>query len=125
MSKINLIAPINRLSYGYVSQNIIKALITHNVEVSLQAIGPVEPDTDCGYDKYIEKCSQTPFPNTPTLAIWHQFDLKRFAAQKPFIGFPIFELDTLNTLEIDQINSCDHIIVCSSWAKDVIAKYSA
>ena len=36
-----------------------------------------------------------------------------------FIGFPIFELDAFSDLEKHHLSSCDHLFVCSEWAKQV------
>ena len=56
--------------------------------------------------------------------MWHEHSLAERPPCNKFIGFPIFELDTLNKRAISHINSCDHIFVASHWASDIIKKHS-
>lgn len=126
IKSINLSAPINRTSYGYVSQAILKNLLNKGIEVHLIPIGPIDPDISCGYDSYLDKCKTELISDAPHLIIFHQFLLSKYLIPNHInVGFPIFELDTFTNDEVQNINSCDSLIVCSNWAKGVIANHSA
>lgn len=70
----------------------------------------------------IEKIKNNhPFnPNIPSVRLYHQFSLAESIGRGRRIGWPIFELDTFNNIEMNHLNSVDHIIVCSEWAKGVL-----
>jgi glycosyltransferase involved in cell wall biosynthesis len=58
--------------------------------------------------------------SAPCLKIWHQHDLAHFIGNGEHIGFPIFELDKFTKRELSHLNSCDRLIVCSDWAKNIL-----
>ena len=123
LKSVNLIAPINTVSYGIVSLNILKKL-SELVDVALWPIS--QPQVTCQEDwgvvsVAIEK-ARFYDPSAPCIRIWHQFDLAQFVGRGPHVGFPIFELDSFNKQEKHQLKSLDRIIVCSNWAKEVIAQ---
>ena len=118
--KINLQAPINQLGYGVAGLNILKAL-QNKAEVSLFPIG--QPQVTNQQDatavrKGIEVAS-TFDSNAPCIKIWHQNQMAERIGSGKFIGFPIFELDTFNSMEKHHLSSCEHLFVCSEWAKQV------
>jgi len=118
--KINLQAPINQLGYGVAGLNILKAL-QDKAEVSLFPIG--QPQVTSKEDatavrKGIEVAS-TFDPNAPCVKIWHQNQMAERIGSGKFIGFPIFELDVFNSQEKHHLSSCEHLFVCSEWAKKV------
>ena len=120
--KLNLQAPINQLGYGVAGLNILKALYEEEVEVSLFPIG--QPQVTNEEDAYAVRrgmrLAQTFDPQAPCVKIWHQNQMAERIGSGKFIGFPIFELDTFNDLEKHHLRSCDKLMVCSQWAKDVV-----
>lgn len=120
--KINLIAPINKLSYGYVSSNILKELLKAGHEVSLFPIGKI--DSDERYFESVNKAlnfSKTFDINSPSIIIWHHFGLKQFKRFKgPHIGFPIFENDRFSKEDIENFNSMDMVLLTCDWYKNII-----
>ncbi len=128
--KINLICPINKLSYGYVSINILKELMKEH-EVSLFNLNQLQDDDVEDYDKMIihkaldnRKNADT---DAPTLIVWHHFDLinkKPKGWNGKFIAFPIFETSSFHPEEVKHIESVDGIIVTSEWYKKVIENHS-
>ena len=121
--QINLTAPINTLSYGYASLNILKEL-SKSHQVSLFPIphkGAIEVTTQEDLKVVQQALNNSQFynKNAPSIRLWHQFDLAQHAGT-PRIGFPIFELDKFNKLEFHHLSSQDKIFVCSEWAKKVI-----
>lgn len=126
MKSINITAPVCATSYGYVAQNLIKSLIKAGTKVSLRPIGNVQPDEECNYGEYISKCQSDMIEDALHIILWHQFDLKKYCIKgKVNVGFPIFELDQFNEREVENINECDQLIVCSGWAKSILEKYTS
>lgn len=118
--KINVIGGINRLSYGYVTQNIVKSLLKFGHELNLTSIGPCEPDEI--YAPYIERCG-TELDDNPTLIIWHHHGLKQFVRPNVLnIGFPIFEVNAFSQEEIEQLNSVDMLFTTCEWYKNILEK---
>ena len=119
--RINLQAPINQLGYGVAGLNILKALHKEGVEVSFFPLG--QPQVTNEDDAYAVRrgmrLAQTFDPNAPCIKIWHQNQMAERIGSGKFIGFPIFELDTFNSQEKHHLSSCEHLFVCSEWAKKV------
>ena len=121
MKKIlNIHAPINSTSYGYVSCNIIKELSLIGYDLRHIPISHSIPDKH--FLPYIEDTLKR-FDydyNAPSLKIWHQHGLNSFCGTGTRIGMPIFELEQFNEVELHSLNNPDKIFVCSNWAKAVI-----
>lgn len=122
MSKnLILVTPINKLSYGYVGQNILRTLVEKNIRVSLVPIGPIEPEeaNTSLVKECMENCKGLP-KDTPALIIFHQNMLcqyKKFAGKH--YGFPIFELNQLTEEDRNHMNSMDGLFVTSKYFKQV------
>ena len=118
---INLMTPINQLGYGVAGLNILKALqVEHNV--ALHMIGQPQVTNQADADAVTKgiETSKMFDPQAPCIKIWHQNQMAERVGSGKFIGFPIFELDTFNDLEKHHLSSCDELMVCSEWAKDVV-----
>ena len=118
--RINLQAPINQLGYGVAGLNILKAL-QNEAEVSLFPIGQpqVTNQEDANAVRKGIEVATTFDPNAPCIKIWHQNQMAERIGSGKFIGFPIFELDVFNSQEKHHLSSCEHLFVCSEWAKNV------
>jgi glycosyltransferase involved in cell wall biosynthesis len=118
---LNLIAPINQLGYGVAGINTLKALQQEGVNVSFFPIGQPQVVTqeDAQAVKRGMESAKLFDSNAPCIRMWHQHDMAQFVGNGKHIGFPIFELDTFNDLEKHHLNSCDELMVCSQWAKNV------
>ena len=118
--RINLQAPINQLGYGVAGLNILKAL-QNEAEVSLFPIGQpqVTNQEDANAVRKGIEVATTFDPNAPCIKIWHQNQMAERIGSGKFIGFPIFELDVFNSQEKHHLSSCEHLFVCSEWAKKV------
>ncbi len=118
--RVNLYGPINTLGYGYACLNVLKELVRH-YEISLFLIG--QPQLTTIEDKdLVQHCisNQANFDYmAPCLKIWHQFDMALNAGKGIFFGWPIFELDSFKSNERNHLQSCDRLIVCSDWAKNI------
>jgi len=119
--RLNLQAPINQLGYGVAGVNILKALQAQDVEVSFFPIGQPQVTSQADADAVRKgmQVAQTFDPQAPCIKIWHQNQMAERIGSGKFIGFPIFELDTFSDLEKHHLNSCDELMVCSQWAKNV------
>lgn len=120
--RLNLQAPINQLGYGVAGINILKALQAEDVEVSFFPIGQPQVTNQADADAVRKgmATAQTFDPTAPCVKIWHQNQMAERIGSGKFIGFPIFELDTFNELEKHHLQSCNELMVCSKWAKDVV-----
>ena len=119
---LNLMAPINQLGYGVAGLNILKALQSQGLNVSFFPIGQPQVVTqeDAEAVKRGMEAAKLFDVNAPCVRMWHQHDMSQFVGRGRHIGFPIFELDTFNDLEKHHLQSCDELMVCSKWAKDVV-----
>lgn len=125
MNNINLLAPINTLSYGVVSTNVLKALAAQGMTVSLFPIGNIELDPlrvskEVAVVEKAILASQTYDATAPSLRIYHQFALAEHVGHGEHIGWPIFELNKFTDREKTHLKNQERLIVCSQWAKDVV-----
>lgn len=122
--EINLMAPINDLSYGLVGLNILCELVKNNHEVSLFPIPSVQHiQAEPKYHDIIKKCLKNAelFSYTsPSIRLWHQNQMAESVGSGARFGFPIFELDRFSEVELNHLHSLDRILVCSEWAKKII-----
>lgn len=120
--QIHIQAPLCKTGYGVASRNIIHALHDLGHQILLTAIGSIDVDSQDESEFLHQLIMDTMYipPNIPGIKIWHQFDLKDHFGTGKYIGFPIFELNTFNEVEVDSLNSCDELFVTSAWGKRVI-----
>jgi len=117
---LNINAPINTTSYGYVSCNIIKELKNFGVDIRHIPIGQNSPDISI-LPEIQDVLSRWDYDHhSPCLKVWHQHDLNAFYGDGLRIGMPIFELEKFNKRELHSLQNPDKLFVCSKWAKDVI-----
>jgi len=117
---LNLMTPINQLGYGVAGLNILKALQTE-ANVALHTIGQPQVTSQADADAVTKGLESAKFfdPDAPCVKIWHQNQMAEFAGRGGHIGFPIFELDKFDEVELHHLKSCDKIFVCSEWARGV------
>ena len=119
--KLNINAPINTTSYGYVSSYFMSHLKKLGWDIRHLGIGPNSPDDVTA--ELLRGISNEFHYDAPCLKIWHQNQLCGFTGS-PKIGFPIFELEDFSKEELHSLNYPDLLFVCSNWAKDVLSKYN-
>ena len=118
---MHLMTPLGVTGYGYVGLNILQTL-SENHNVGLTPIGPAQPDLKEQLDiisNAMESTHLIPY-DSPTLKIWHQFDLLTRPGKGKYFALPFFEVDTFNDKEKFHLNFVDEIIVSCSWAKKVV-----
>lgn len=118
----NFVAPINETSYGLVATNIITELVKKKEKFGLFPINPENMTAASQLVNYIqEKFRDNNFyPLSPSVRLYHQFDMAMMPGKGTKIGFPIFELDTFNEVEKLHLSWLDKIFVCSKWAEEII-----
>jgi len=123
-ARLNMNCPINRTSYGYVSSYFMSNLLLVGHDIRHAPIGRNDPDPEM-VESILPAISRNDyFYDAPCLKIWHQNDLGAFYGKGPRVGFPIFELESFNEVELHSLGNPDHLIVCSQWAKEVIKSTS-
>jgi glycosyltransferase involved in cell wall biosynthesis len=120
---LNLIGPINKMSYGIVTRNLVKALVD-KYHISLFPVNQTISDSDFEESELnnlraVLDNSKFFDVKAPCVRIWHQFDMAQFVGKGKHIGWPIFELDVFKDQERHHLSSVDEIFVCSQWAKNI------
>lgn len=124
--KLNLIAPFNTVSYGYVACYLFQELVKLGVDLRADCIPDkrqfsAEPKFQ-NIQAYTDNFSSTFHHDAPCLKIWHQHDLRGFVGHGKKIGFPIFELNTFTPEERHNLEYPDELLVCSEWAKTTVLR---
>ena len=121
MSNLSVLCPINKLGYGRVGLNIVNELMNMDVNISLFPLGQI--DCESRYIENIKKSIENAkyFDHlSPSLKIWHPWDLAQNVSTTNRINFPIFESDRFSSVEEHHLSSSDNIFVASKWAKNII-----
>ena len=120
--KINYSAPLCTTGYGISGFNILKELVKL-AEVTVFPIGSVEPAMGPLIQPYWYGSNQTKSGHSPSVRIYHQYDVHPRVGAGIHYGFPIFELDTFSQLELSSMNLCDELIVTSEWARSIVQSH--
>ena len=123
MKSINVNCPINSTGYGVTSLNILKALASKDINISLFPIShnvELNSEEDKNIIKKLLDNANSFNYTAPCLKIWHQYDLASRIGNGHYYSFPFFEIDTLTKREVHHLNYCDYIFVASSWAKQIL-----
>ncbi len=110
------------LGYGHASFNILKSLSKLGIQISLFPIGGnIQLTTNDHQLVQTWVNNQDTFnPNSPSLTIWHENNLAERIGQGSNYALSFFELDTLSQRRRTHLNSVNHIIAPSGWAKSVM-----
>lgn len=120
MNKLNLIAPFNTMSYGYVGCFLFEEL-NKIMDVRPNCISQFSAESRFEYIKPKTDLFKKDFHHdAPSLKVWHQFDMTGFTGKGSTVGFPIFELNRFNKTEKHNLEYPDYLMVCSEWAKRVV-----
>lgn len=119
--RINFNGPANPTGYGVASFNILKAMATKH-DISFFPKGQPTVYTQSDHDLLVRLINNqlTYDPYSPTIKIWHQFDLIEHIGRGAYFAYPFFELNTLSALEKIHLNTPDIICVSSNWAKEIL-----
>src|SRR5262249_42982800 len=118
---INLSTPINRLGYGVVGLNLLKALSRHH-EVALWPIGKVEASVA---DRAVFEAARARTgrfdPGAPSVRTYHPWDLAQHVGKGKHCGLPIFELTHFSPEELHHLKAQDLVLTPSRWGAGVLA----
>lgn len=114
---INLMCPVNTLSYGLASLKILEQLTSP----ALFPISRIEAEEK--YSSVIRAAlDRAPLYDilAPSLRIFHEFSLAESVGRGLRVGFSFFEVNKFNDIQKHHVNSVDHMFVSSQWAKNII-----
>lgn len=126
--QLNLITPVNKLSYGYVGVNLLKAITKLGVKVSLFPINRDSIEFEKHHQNYVIEAirnAEGHNKKAPTLIVWHHHGLAKYRQfNGKHFGFPIFETDVFNDDEIINLESMNGLFVTCQWYKDIIENFT-
>jgi glycosyltransferase involved in cell wall biosynthesis len=116
--KINYSAPINSLSYGLVGLNVFLQLRKAGIDIAWLPIGGVEAPPE-HHPALMEAINEDFDWSSPSLRLFHEFDLAQHIGNGRTYGWPIFEITNFTGQRLRHMKVQENIIVCSEWAKQV------
>jgi len=120
--RLNLLTPMNSTGYGVAGINLSRNLLLRNRIGILTNLGPIEhtADDEKVMATLVKAMMNPPVVNLslPALKFTHQHQLFSMPTRSTRIGWTVFEVE-LTEFEVMNMNSCDLIIVCSSWAREL------
>lgn len=129
--KLLVNAPINALSFGNVSINILRELYKKNFEIVFFPIGEkAEIDAydkiDSGFVKFLQESTNNRFEkidkNIPSLKLWHIFGSEsRYTKNQSLFTF--HEVSEVTKIEKNLLGLQDNIFVSSNYTKSVFERY--
>lgn len=130
MPKLTLQLPINNLSFGFCSYNILKKLYRREIKVNLFAGGDINLEaydkTEEGFFNYIKECSsrmEKDFSrNDKGFRLWHIRGAESNILRENNL-FTFHELDALTETEVNILNNQNKIFVSSKETKQTFEKY--
>ncbi len=130
--KLIVHCPLNSLSLGQVSYNILRELYKRKVQVVLFPksdavdLGAYRPDPP--FSQWLERAVQSRFTKldrkVPTLMLWH-INESQFKASDRQVLFSFHETDAPTEHELNLVNQQDHTFFSSSWTVDKFQTYGA
>ncbi len=120
---LNLITSLDQIGYGYVGRFLTKELIAAGVNVAIFRLSYAAPLSDDPADPIrigVENTGKYD-AQAPSVRIAPASMQAEHVGRGKRIGFPIFELDAFDANEIHHLNQLDAIVVCSAWAKGIVA----
>ena len=125
MNKIIYKAPLNSLSFGNVSFNLLKEMYKRKMEVSMFPIGNVDVSSygeqDENFKKWLQDCISNRFKNldkeTTTLQLWHLNGSEQRISSKQIL-YSFYELDNPTHAERSLSKLQDKTVFSSTYASN-------
>src|ERR1700723_3064542 len=108
--KLNFTSPINNFSYGLVGLNILLELVKQGVEVAWWPIGQSQAAPE--HHEILKQCvvnTQSYSKDSPSLRIFHEFDLAQHVGTKEHVSWPIFEVNKFNAIRRNHLSNQDKL----------------
>ena len=125
--KLLINAPINALSFGNVSVNILRELYKRQIDLTFFPIGDkaeleAYDKIDRDFIKYLQSCTNDRFnkinKNLPSLKLWHIFGSEtRYTKNQSLFTF--HEVSEVTSIEKNLLNLQDRIFVSSNYTKSI------
>ena len=130
MTKINIFAPVNNLSFGNVTYNFLKELYNRDAHITFFPIG--DSINFSAFDKasedfksWVNDRAQNRFTdvdkNIPTLKMWHILQGEQRITPRQYL-YTFYELDSPTSVEKNLVNLQDHTFFSSSHANSCFKK---
>ena len=118
MKKITVTAPINNLSYGIVSRNVIKNLS----KKALVGLKPIQMDVyyQEEFKEFVDNYYLSFGMNDPSLIIFHENLIMDHQGKGPRIAFPFFEKNQFDFVTKFNIKNQDLVLTASKWGENII-----
>jgi len=120
--RLSVLSPWNSTGYGVSGVNISRNLLLRDRVSILMHEGPIEQTADDPkVMNTLTRAMMNPVEvdlDLPALKFSHQHKLFSMPTRGCRIGWTVFEVE-LTEFEVLNMNSCDVIIVCSEWAKEL------
>jgi hypothetical protein len=134
MNKLIFKGPLNSLSFGNVSYNILRELYKRNIAVSLFPVGDqvnLEAYTDsqqnkcADFHKWIQSCAENRFltshRDTPSLQLWHLNGSEHSVGNQSNL-FTFYELDSPTPTELGITRLHNKCIFSSTYSRDLFTR---
>lgn len=125
--KLLINAPINALSFGNVSVNILRELYKRQIDLTFFPIGDkaeleAYDKIDRDFIKYLQSCTNDRFnkinKNLPSLKLWHIFGSEtRYTKNQSLFTF--HEVSEVTSIEKNLLNLQDRVFVSSNYTKSI------
>jgi hypothetical protein len=131
ITKLNLSIPLNALSLGQVSFNILRELYRRKVQCCIFPKGPFDVSAykiDPQFGAWIQQAVNNRFRKVdrtiPTLSVWHINDSQFKPSDRQYL-FTFHETDSPTEHEVNIVNQQDHTFFSSTWSVDNFKTYGA
>jgi hypothetical protein len=121
--------PINSLSFGQVSINILKELYKRKLSPAIFPIADVDVrahNLDAGFKEWLESCANKSYLNhqrkNPTFKLWHiQGSLESLSNKS--VLFTFHETDEATPAEVNIVNNNTKVLFSSNYSKGVFENF--
>lgn len=132
MKKINLEIPINSLSFGNCSVNLLRQLFNKGIDTSIFLIGErvdfsafeksISMEFLDWFKNSVESSQQIHSRDIPTLKLWHINGSLSSLSRDPYL-FTFYELDSPTKTELNIIKNQKKVLVSSNYTKTVFEQF--
>lgn len=126
MNKINYVGPYNPTGYGVASTNYALGILKNGVDINFKYIGPIAKEKEFSSRPFTDVLSKVRDidDSLETFIFWHAHDLhNHIDISKPFHAFTTFEIDTLSSKDISNLQNSKTIGTTNKYHADILRDY--